>query len=184
MPELRVPDPPLADEVIVLRPWAEADIEPAYRATRDPVISRFTAVPENQSEADLRRFVAEREHRRVAGETLTLAIADMRSDAFLGTISLLRFVWRERRAEVGYWLAPWTRGRGVATRAVVLLSRWALQDLGLARLGLCTDTDNEASQAVATRAGFTREGVLRSYDERRGRRHDNVVFSLLPGDLS
>jgi len=98
-------------------------------------------------------------------------------------VGLLGFDWDERRCEIGYWLAPWARGRGAATRAVALLAPWALRELGLARVALHTTPDNEPSQRVAERAGFTREGVLRSYEERDGRRLDVLLFSLLPADL-
>src|SRR5204862_6822759 len=120
----------------------------------------------------------------LTGEGLSVAIADADSDAFLGTVALLRFDWPDLRAEIGYWLAAHARGSGVVTRAVELLARWALHDLGLARLALTTDAENAASQAVARRAGFTREGVLRSFEDRDGRRPDVVMFSLLPGDLA
>jgi RimJ/RimL family protein N-acetyltransferase len=43
--------------------------------------------------------------------------------------------------------------------------------------------ENDASQRVAERAGFTREGVLRSYREQKGRRYDHAVFSLLRSEL-
>jgi RimJ/RimL family protein N-acetyltransferase len=184
MTELCFPDPPLADDRIRLRPWSKADVEPAFRATQDALIPRFTRVPENQTEDDVRQFIEAREPARRAGEALPLVIEDAQTGELLGSISLLRFEWPERRGELGYWLAPWARGRGAATRAVRLLSRWALNGLGLARLALLTDTDHRASQRVAERCGFSREGVLRSFEERKGRRHDVVVFSLLPGDLS
>jgi RimJ/RimL family protein N-acetyltransferase len=183
MPALPVPDPPLADDLVRLRPWVEADVHLAFRATQDALIQHFTQVPENQSEADLRRFVASREPARRAGEALTLVIADAGSDDLLGVIALLRFEWAQRRGEIGYWVARWARGRGVATRATHMLSRWALRELGLARLALQADTDNDASQTVAERCGFVREGVLRSVEERKGVRRDMVVFSLLPEDL-
>lgn len=52
------------------------------------------------------------------------------------------------------------------------------------RLELMTDPDNRASQRVAEKAGFQREGVLRSHLlHRDGRRRDSVMFSLLPGEL-
>jgi ribosomal-protein-alanine N-acetyltransferase len=88
-----------------------------------------------------------------------------------------------RRGSVGYWLLPEARGRGLATRSVRLLAQWAFRDLGLARLALLTEPGNRASQRIAERLGFRREGVLRSYDENDGRRVDNVVFSLLPDEF-
>ena len=50
----------------------------------------------------------------------------------------------------------------MATRAVKLLSDFGLDELQLKRLEIRTEVDNLASQAVAEKAGFTREGVLRS----------------------
>jgi RimJ/RimL family protein N-acetyltransferase len=75
------------------------------------------------------------------------------------------------------------RGRGFGTRALQLLSRWAIEGLGLERVELLANPANAASQRVAARAGFTREGLLRGYRTRHGVREDLVMFSLLPEDL-
>jgi [ribosomal protein S5]-alanine N-acetyltransferase len=53
----------------------------------------------------------------------------------------------------------------------------------MARLELTCAQDNEASQRVALRCGFAREGVLRSHIPFKGSRRDTVMFSLLPGEL-
>ena len=61
------------------------------------------------------------------------------------------------------------------------MASWALTEMRLGRLQLHTDPENIASQRVAERAGFTREGVLRAYDGRKdGTRADALVYSLLP----
>jgi RimJ/RimL family protein N-acetyltransferase len=65
-----------------------------------------------------------------------------------------------------------------------LLCGYAFEDLALERLELFTDPDNLASQRVAGKVGFRREGVLRSHLlHPDGRRRDSVMFSLLPGEL-
>ena len=74
-------------------------------------------------------------------------------------------------------------GGGVVSRAVRLLAQWGFTELGLARTELTCSPDNEASQRVAGRCGFVREGVLRSQMPFKGGRRDTVVFSLLPGEL-
>ena len=71
----------------------------------------------------------------------------------------------------------------MATRAVRLLARWAFADLGIARLSLTCGPGNAASQRVAERCGFVREGVLRSHMAFKGGRRDTVVFWLLPSEL-
>jgi RimJ/RimL family protein N-acetyltransferase len=88
------------------------------------------------------------------------------------------------RGAIGYWIAAPARGRGICTRALRRLSRWGLDDLELKRLELITDPNNVASQRVAEKVGFTREGVLRSHlMHGDGRLRDSVMFSLLPGEL-
>jgi len=88
------------------------------------------------------------------------------------------------RGTIGYWVARDARGRGLCTRALRLLLRHALEDLELQRVDLLTDPDNFASQRVAEKAGFRREGVLRAHLRHPdGRIRDSVIFSLLPGEL-
>ena len=186
MAELRFPAPPLTDEVVLLRPWREADAPTAFLAFSDPVVQRFSwpqAPP--SSEEDTRRYFTELEEARAAGEELNLALVRP-GDAgvVLGGGSLYDVRPGQGCASVGYWLAPEARGRGAATHAVRLLARWAFTELGLARLELTCSRDNEASQRVAQRCGFAREGVLRSHVPCEGGRRDTVVYGLLPGELT
>lgn len=84
-------------------------------------------------------------------------------------------------AQFGYWLAAEARGRGLATRAVVLMTSW-LFELGAARVFLTIQSENTASAAVARRAGFTFEGTLRASGVWRGQRKDVDVFAVLPDE--
>ena len=78
---------------------------------------------------------------------------------------------------------PDARRHGVATALTRILSAWALDDLGLARVQIHTERLNVASVGVAHTAGFTCEGILRSNEiDRCGVRRDDLTFSLLPSD--
>jgi RimJ/RimL family protein N-acetyltransferase len=81
--------------------------------------------------------------------------------------------------QIGYWLAPRARGRGYATRAVILLTRW-LFELGAARVFMTIVTGNEPSVEVARRAGFAYEGTMRSHGVWRDERCDVMLFAALP----
>jgi RimJ/RimL family protein N-acetyltransferase len=84
--------------------------------------------------------------------------------------------------EIGYWVLPHARRRGVATRIARLLAEHAL-DLGVQRVAGYVNVGNVASERVLERAGFTREGVVRSMPKPGGlRRFDKTLFSLLPGE--
>lgn len=185
MAELWFPAPPLADEVVLLRPWREADAPATFLAFGDPVVQRFSwpqAPP--ATEEDTRRYFAELEQARLLGEELNLALVPPGDrEAVLGGGSLYDVRLEQGCASVGYWLAPRARGRGVATHAVRLLARWAFAELGLARLEVTCSLDNGASQRVAQRCGFAREGLLRSHVPVTGGRRDTVIYGLLPGEL-
>jgi len=111
------------------------------------------------------------------------AIVDAETGALLGSIDM-GVNSHDYRGHIGYWIAAPARGRGVCTRALMILARWALDELELQRLELITDPDNGASQRVAEKVGFLREGVLRAHLRHPdGRIRDSVMFSLLPGEL-
>lgn len=184
MAEIPWPSERLSRGGIVLRPWRADDVPRALEATRDPLIPYFTTVPENQTLEGVQAHYEGREADRLAGRSLDFVIAGAADDSLLGVISLLRMAWEELRGEIGYWLAPWGRGRGAMVNAIELLSRWSIESLGLLRVEIFCDRENVASQRAAERAGFTRDGVLRSYEFAKHRRRiDVVMYSLLPEDL-
>jgi RimJ/RimL family protein N-acetyltransferase len=184
MAELCFPAPPLAGDVVLLRPWGEADLPGIVLAFSDPVMQRFSWRGAPYTEADARDYFAEQEEARLRGEGLGFALVEPRDQrVVLGCASLYEVRLDHGCAAVGYWLAPEARGRGLATHAVRLLARWAFAELGLARLELTCGPDNESSQHVADRCGFSREGLLRSHVPFKGARRDSVIYSLLPGEL-
>jgi ribosomal-protein-alanine N-acetyltransferase len=79
---------------------------------------------------------------------------------------------------VGYWLLPMARGRGLATRAVRLISGWAVREMGLTNLRLTTEPENERSRGVAERSGFRQTVVLHPEATIDGRLIDQVVYEL------
>lgn len=182
MRPLALPDPPLTDGVVRLRAWRALDEPALLESCRDSLIGRYTHVPSPYRASDARAWVTGQGGRLQEGISLDLAIADVATDALQGAIGMHAFRWQDRRAEVGYWLAPEARGRGTATRALRLLANWALGPLGLARLDLFAEEENAPSVRVAERAGFVREGKLRSYIEIKGTRRTVLVFSRLPDD--
>jgi RimJ/RimL family protein N-acetyltransferase len=183
MPELLLPDPPLSDSVVTLRPFTLDDVEWVTEGCREPDVARFTGVPHPYQPEDAREWIGTHAQLRASGEGLHLAITAAGDGAPCGSVGLQRIAWDQLRGEIGYWIAPWSRGRGAATSGVRLLAAHAFEVAGLRRIEVIPYVDNPASQRVAEKAGCQREGVLRSYFFARGERHDCVMYSLLPGDL-
>lgn len=167
----------LHDGPIVLRAWREDDAPRVHAVCQDQEIQRWLpTLPRPYTHEDARAFVTD----ALGLGPYQFAITE--DGSVVGSVGLQ--VAKHETGHVGYWCAPEARGRGITTRAVRRLCRHGLDDLGLERLDLTTDVENLASQRVAEKVGFRREGVLRSHLRHPdGHRRDSILFSLLPGEL-
>lgn len=178
MSRIVLPGEPLVDGATVLRPWRDADLPELARVAADPDIVRWTRLPDNYGENDARLYLLQRYDAVLAETTAPFAIVS-REDRLLGSISLMRLAWEDRRGEVGYWLGREARHQGHATRAVRLICEWGFRSLGLERIDLFAATENAASQRVAERSGFEREATLRAFMRGKDGQLDMVAFGLL-----
>jgi RimJ/RimL family protein N-acetyltransferase len=168
----------LRDEELLLRPVTDSDVPAVVAACQDPELARFIpGFPSPYTDSHARTWI---ESRTSLDKSRTFLIVDATNEDLYGAIE----VRLGEIGSIGYWIAKEARGRGIATRSTTLLSRWALTEGGVQRLELTTHPENLASQRVAEKAGFTREGVLRAHSSFREGRRDSVIFSLLPGDLA
>jgi RimJ/RimL family protein N-acetyltransferase len=180
-PELK--DPLAADDV-ALRFASERDIPEILIAYQDdPELHLRMGQSRPPSAAELGRFAERAEPDRIAGARLTLSVLERGSDVCRGQVHVEQVDWDGARAELRIWLAPQSRGKGLARSALSLAGGWLLRSCGLERVQILADPENEAVIAAAESAGFVREGVLHGYARGRGARVDAVVLSLLPGDL-
>jgi RimJ/RimL family protein N-acetyltransferase len=168
-------------ERLVLRPFRDDDVEAVFAGCQDPDVQRWINIPVPYTPEDARAFVTEESPaQRRAGSGTSLAIEA--GGRVVGATGVHRIGQHPLGPEIGYWVAPEARGHGYAAEAAHALADWAL-GLGAPRVYLVADVGNAASHTVARRAGFSREGVLRSYlAYRNGSRGDAVLFSRLPGD--
>jgi RimJ/RimL family protein N-acetyltransferase len=180
-------DPPvvtLSDGVAMLRPWSNSDANFLLDACADPAIQRYSVPTPPRSIAEAAALIDEIElawqkfasSGRPSG--VAFAIADAASADLVGLCGIDE--WSKADvAQIGYWITARARGRGFATRGVILLTRW-LFELGAARVFLTIVADNVDSIAVARRAGFAYEGTMRSHGVWQGRRSDVMWFAALP----
>ena len=116
-----------------------------------------------------------------SGRFAPLVVADVESGVVFGGGTLHHLDPERGLIELGYWLFPWARGRGIATKVARVLAEHAFA-LGIHRVAAYVTVGNLASERVLERAGFTREGVIRSMPKSGGCRVDKTIFSLLPGE--
>lgn len=175
------PQPSLYGHGLCLSAFALTDVPAILAGDRDPETARRLGwAPEDASAPKVQAFVALCQERWHNADRATWAVRQEQLPTALGSVELR--LGDERRAKISYSTYPQARGRGLAARAVDLACFFAFEELGIARVQLLTDADNSASRAVATKAGFTTEGILRARGEREGKRYDMVLYSRLPTD--
>jgi RimJ/RimL family protein N-acetyltransferase len=163
----------LTDGVVGLREWQDTDAAWYADSVRDPQIQRYTS----ESPALTARQVREAIVRlRGSPDDTGYVICAAGTGEACGNIGVHR---DGRVGEVSYWLAATGRGRGLACRALRLLSDWAFTGLALTELRLWTHVDNVASRRVAERAGYHRVPDLDRRRTVKGRIWRTVMYARL-----
>jgi RimJ/RimL family protein N-acetyltransferase len=160
-----------------LEPLAPAHHAELEALLRDPLVMRFTRIPDAPDQAT---FMLD----RYAGDETREGFAALDSEGrFVGVGVVVDLNRDAAEAELGYMTSPQARGRGVATEILRLLTEHALRDLGLHRLVLHIGATNAASEKVARANGYTHEGTLRDAYVKPGVREDTTIWSRLATDV-
>lgn len=148
---LPLPDPPLADEAVRLRPWGANDVDALVEAWADEEIQRWTRVPQQRAAPDALRWIASEGLRRERALSLDLVIspADGNDATVLGEVGMVPLAGGPSRAELGWWVGAPHRRQHVATRAVGLFATWLRDELEFTDLFAEVDPENPASVWVA-----------------------------------
>jgi RimJ/RimL family protein N-acetyltransferase len=186
----RFPDltEPLSGAGARLRLAAERDIPEILIAHQDdPELYLRLGLRRPPSGAELGRRTEQLASDLAAGTGAWLTIVAGRQagdgDECAGQIDVHAVDWDHGRAELGIWVAPALRGRGLGSAALALAGSWLLGSCGLERVQLLTEPDNEALRLAARAAGFTEEGRLRGYLRERGSRVDVTMLGMIAADL-
>jgi len=166
-----------------LRAARESDADEIVVACQDPETRRYIhALPDPYTRADAIWWITEGGESAWRTGGAAFVIADPVTDRVLGGTGINRVLGERLQGEVGYWVAPWARRRGVGRDSTVALSGWGFRH-GFGRLELLTEPENAPSQRVALAAGYRYECVRRSGGVgRNGSRHDLMVWTRLPTD--
>ncbi|MEU5906702.1 GNAT family N-acetyltransferase [Micromonospora sp. NPDC047527] len=151
-----------ASSTLALRRWCADDLDALLAAYRDPVLRQWTRVPVTTA-AEGRRWLDRVRDDWDDGNRYAFAVldGDAAGSPLVANVVLKRANLYRPGAEVGYWTAAWARGRGMAPRAVTVLSEWAFDRFpGLPHIDLMHQVDNVASCRVAQKSGYLFQEVL------------------------
>ena len=179
-PAIRLAMPPegVGDGVLRIRVPRLDDVDAMLPAFADPEILEAGNLPRLERDeilATLPHLPALAERGRL------MPVVALDPEGVVGGGALHHLDAERAIVEIGYWLLPEARGRGLATRMARLLAGHAFA-LGVERVEAYVNVGNDASDRVLGRAGFSREGVVRSMPRPDGSRVDKALYSLLPGE--
>ena len=175
-----VPDefPQLTAGDFPLREITPADAADWHEYLSDPQVYEYTSTPVMSlaEVEDLIRWFADGFRRK---KRIRWALAEPGSGRMVGDVCYNALWTRDRRAEIGYELAPSYWRRGVMTKALVSVINYGFGHLKLNKIEATTNVRNEGSAALLRGLRFQLEGTLRQHRNRRGTFGDASFFGLL-----
>jgi len=154
-----------------LRPFREQDVSRIVEACGDPRTQHWlNGLPTPYTTEAAHGYLADCIWQAARGAKATWAVADRSTDQLLGNIAVMDMLGlAPENGEIGYWMHPDARGRGVMRAAVDLAVQHAFDPDGLdrRRLAIYAAAGNAASNAIARGAGFRHVGT-QSQAERLG----------------
>jgi len=172
--------PTLSDGVITIRPWNSSDIEWVYGTCQDEAIQRWTRVPSPYSRDDAEHFVITHAGNSWdAGVGAHFAVVASEDEGLVGSVALSDVRTFDRVSEGGFWTVPESRGQGLTTRALSLLTHWAIETAGFVRLELNIEVENAASRVVGELSGYQLDGVFQKKIWKHGAHRDVALYSYV-----
>lgn len=155
---------------VVLRPLKLSDAQDLFEACQDPEIIRWTTIPSPYKLAHAEKFVSQ------PPEICWAITAVEFDDRWCGSIEARIPQGQGEPVTLGYMMAPWARGRGMMTAAVLLVQEYLLSQ-GYEHLEIHVYPDNTASRRTAEKAGFVFQEILENAEMQRGVPRDLAVYT-------
>jgi [ribosomal protein S5]-alanine N-acetyltransferase len=156
----------------------------ARELSTDPYVPLVGSLPAQASQQEAHDWVDRQLGRLAEGAGFSFAIAEAGTDRAIGAIGLWLAPLAQGRATAGYSVIPSARGRGIAAAALIALTSFAWSIPALHRIELYIEPWNVGSIKTAERAGYEREGLLRSHQQIGGRRRDMLLCAIIRENAS
>jgi RimJ/RimL family protein N-acetyltransferase len=171
--------PVLEADGLRLRPWRESDVPRIVEACADERTQLWIGqMPHPYDEAQALAWLEHQAENRARGTSVAWAVVDPEDDVALASVSYFGLV-PDVECEIGYWAHPDARGRGVTTRAMAAVVRYAFEELGVRRVTAGAAAENSASRHVIEANGLRTWGTERVGTPLRDGRADIVWYDVL-----
>ncbi|MCD6226865.1 GNAT family N-acetyltransferase [Candidatus Micrarchaeota archaeon] len=167
-------------ERIILKKLRLSDALDIYKNLQDKEMVKWTLnIPWPYKKQDAVKWIRNTHYRIKKREEYVFGIILKDGDKLIGAISLMHIDWKNKNAEVGYWLGRKYWGKGYATEAVKLILKFAFRRLRLHRVWAGLFEENIASRRVLEKAGFKLEGIMKECRYRYNKWHNELKFGIL-----
>lgn len=169
----------LEDEIALLRPLKEGDVEHLLPFANQSEIWRFSTQKGDTEEA-LKKYLLLAIEGRNTKKEYPFVIIDKRTNAYAGCTRFYDVKLNQHNLSLGYtWYGKQFHGTGLNKHCKYLLFDFAFNS-GFERVEFAADTTNARSIAAMKSIGCSEEGILRSHVIRLdGTRRDTIVLSML-----
>ncbi|MGI8466997.1 MAG: GNAT family N-acetyltransferase [Pyrinomonadaceae bacterium] len=163
-----------------LRPFHEENAEEIFetvKANYEHLRPFLHWVTKDYSLESAKEFIRQTQKNFTENTSQTFGI--FYSKKFVGAIGFVNFNWTSRRAEIGYWIAKDSEGKGIITKSCARLIDYAFHELKMNRVEIRCATENTRTCAVPERLNFKLEGILRQSVWRHARFYDMAIYGIL-----
>jgi len=170
----------LKGDRFILRHIKMSDTQGYFECFRGKQIVEFLLkIPKNLVEArkELRKRVTDLRKRKPFGETFAIEV----DEKFAGYVDLshLNMEHSKHKGEIGYCIHPDFRGKGLATKAVKLLTKYAFKKYKLKRISVMGRAKNKASARILEKAGYKLEGILKKNKYVNNKYLDDFIYARI-----
>jgi len=167
-------------ERIKLRKLKLSDASDIYKNLQDREMVKWTLnIPWPYKRKDAIKFIRKTYYRIRKNSGYAFGIVLKEIDKVIGVIDIFNIDWKNKNAELGYWLGKKYWGKGLTTEAVKLMLKFAFEKLKLHRVYAGVFEENIASRRVLEKTGFKLEGIKRECRYRYNKWHNELIFGIL-----
>jgi [ribosomal protein S5]-alanine N-acetyltransferase len=173
--------PVLKTERLLLRQFAERDLENVYKGLSHPDIIRYYGVSYRTLEDTKAQmtFFADLEKN---GTGIWWAVCSSDNSTFYGAGGLNGLSKEHKKAEIGFWLLTDHWGKGIMTETMPLICKYGFDHLGLHRIEGLVETDNQNCKHAMKKLDFRHEGTMRDCEIKNGKFISLDIYAKLKND--
>jgi len=166
------------------RPLKSSDALDIYENVKDKEIVTWTvSIPHPYPKDGALKFIRKARYNIKKKRSYAFGIVLKEAGMVIGVVEMMAFDWKNKNAEIGYWLGRKYWGEGLMTEAIMLILKFGFGNLGLHRIYAKLFEDNTGSVRILEKSGFKLEGRMREERYRYGKWHDVLRYGILESEF-